>query len=71
MLLSKPCTRCGEPKPLSDFYARTNGAPQSACKVCMKAANAVSNRERMRKVRAYHQQQREYAKAAIEGRIAA
>lgn len=68
----KPCTRCGDSKPLTDFYARSRGhGPQSACKACMKAANAASNRERMRKVRAYHQQQREYAKAAREGRVTA
>jgi hypothetical protein len=35
----KVCAKCGEPKERADFYVRTNGFLQSACKACLIAKN--------------------------------
>lgn len=32
---SKTCTRCGETKPVSEFYRRDGGKPGSQCKACI------------------------------------
>lgn len=39
--MRKTCTRCGETKPLDDFYAEKNGkfGKRSRCKTCYKAAS--------------------------------
>ena len=34
---SRKCNRCGETKPLTEYYNRTNGAPHAECKECYKA----------------------------------
>lgn len=36
-MITKRCGKCGETKTLSDFYTRSDGRPQSACKVCCRA----------------------------------
>lgn len=36
---TKVCNACKLPKPLTDFYIRSNGYPVSECKACMKARN--------------------------------
>lgn len=33
----KICGKCGESKPLADYYVRTSGTPHSECKPCYKA----------------------------------
>lgn len=30
----KICTKCGQDKPVSDYYLATTGSPRSRCKVC-------------------------------------
>lgn len=44
----KRCTGCGESKPLSEYYIRTNGSPHAKCKVCYKARiNAARDANRV------------------------
>lgn len=47
----KKCNRCGEYKPLTDFYKRTNGSQHSECKKCIIARNAKYERENKDAVR--------------------
>lgn len=61
----KPCNRCGEEKLPGAFYASMPRC--NTCAACIRAAQTARNHKRMVNER----QQREYAKAAIAGRITA
>jgi hypothetical protein len=68
----KCCTRCGEEKPLEQFYAnrRSRDGKQSACKPCMKAAkNAWEKRNRDKvnaRKRRYYQRRPEVVRRHVD-----
>ena len=55
----KPCTKCGQLKPESDFYVK-RGKPASACKDCMRVANKT------RKKQQYHENPEKYRQIGRE-----
>lgn len=51
--VAKPCTRCGEVKPLGDFYPRKGLEPSALCKPChcVKTAEwSANNKEKRKKI---------------------
>lgn len=52
---SKPCTRCGETKPLSEFY-KDRGKPVAQCKDCKKATIYAKREADPEALRAYQRQ---------------
>jgi hypothetical protein len=73
IVTEKRCTRCGETKPISDFYRNksSKGGVSSECKQCTlerakayRATHSEEKREYQKAYRATHQERkREYAKA--------
>ena len=54
----KPCSKCGEHKPKSDFFVRNTatGARHAQCKQCYKAQRRTTHAEHYRKNQAAYQQ---------------
>lgn len=53
--MSKTCTKCGVPKPESEFYVRANGRLRADCKVCCQLRNdewEKANPDRNRELKA-------------------
>lgn len=49
----RTCTNCQKSKPLDVYYRRANGAPESKCKECLKAAATARRNANIEAVRAY------------------
>lgn len=47
------CSRCGEVKDVSDFYARSDGGPRSQCKQCYSEHNKEQREKHIDKRREY------------------
>lgn len=68
MSLNK-CTRCGEAKPIADFYRRPSGKLRMPCRLCVGISYRLYRKDNSLKERERH---RKYGKANLEkGRAAA
>jgi|19_taG_2_1085344.scaffolds.fasta_scaffold31053_1 hypothetical protein len=62
---SKKCTKCGEVKPLEEFYKskRSKGGRVSACKSCYKAYNEANKDKRIAYYKAHYEANKDKKKA--------
>lgn len=58
MIEAKVCTSCGEKKPISSFYKRSETSYRSQCKDCMIKIRTAWQKDNKDKVNAYHKEQR-------------
>ena len=63
----KPCSKCGEYKPKSDFFVRNTatGTRHTQCKQCYKAQRRTTHAEHYRKNQAAYQQRAKQRRARL------
>ena len=66
-LPAKTCTKCGDHKPLTDYYkhTRVKDGRQSACKICRRIVNAKYLAEHREERNAHQREYREKNKEAV------